>query len=84
MEVETLRNLLIGETGITSTSIPQLNKTLQNKRFMTQIILDNNRIGVDGAKKFAQGIANNETMTDLRMANCSIEEEGAIAIAGVL
>jgi hypothetical protein len=53
MEVETLRNLILGETGITASSIPSLNKCLQNKRFMTQIILDNNRIGVNGAKLFA-------------------------------
>jgi dihydrodipicolinate reductase len=69
MEVETLRNLIVGETGLTASSIPQLNKCLQNKRFMTQIILDNNRIGVQGA------------MTDLRMANCNIEEDGAVAIS---
>ena len=32
----------------------------------------------------ADGIRDNETMTDLRIANCQIGEEGAIAIAAVL
>jgi hypothetical protein len=37
---------------------------------MTQLVLDNNRIGQVGAKLLADGIRDNETMTDLRIANC--------------
>ena len=48
---------------------------------MTQLVLDNNRIGQAGAKLLADGIRDNETMTDLRIANCQIGEEGAILIA---
>ena len=51
---------------------------------MTQLVLDNNRIGQVGAKLLADGIRDNETMTDLRIANCQIAEEGAITIAAVL
>ena len=46
--------------------------------------MDNNKIGQQGAALLADGIRDNETMTDLRIANCSIMEEGAISIAAVL
>ena len=80
-EIETLRNFTIADCGLTHASIPFLSKCLTNKRFMTQLVIDNNRIGTPGAKLLADGIKDNETMTDLRIANCQIGEEGAIAIA---
>jgi hypothetical protein len=60
----------MADCGLSQASIPYLSKCLINKRFMTQLVLDNNRIGQEGAKLLANGIRDNETMTDLRIANC--------------
>jgi Ran GTPase-activating protein (RanGAP) involved in mRNA processing and transport len=37
-------------------SIPTLANCLQNKKFLTKLLLDGNTIGVEGAKALAKGI----------------------------
>jgi len=48
-EIETLRIITLAQTGITFESMPILSKALSNKRFLTKLVLDNNRIGTKGA-----------------------------------
>jgi Ran GTPase-activating protein (RanGAP) involved in mRNA processing and transport len=55
-----------------------LSQALANKRFLTKLLLDNNKIGVEGAQILAKGIAANETLTNLHLANCQLGEEGTI------
>lgn len=52
-EIETLRIITLGSTGLTKDSIPDLSYALQNKRFLTKLLLDNNKIGPQGATMLA-------------------------------
>jgi Ran GTPase-activating protein (RanGAP) involved in mRNA processing and transport len=78
---ETLRVMTFSDTGVTKTSIPYLAKSLKNKRFLTKLMLDSNFIGIDGAKMLSEGLRQNETLTNLHLSHCQIQEEGAIALA---
>ena len=64
--------------------MPALSTALENKRFLTKLLLDNNKIGPQGAAILAQGIKSNETLTNLHLANCGLLEEGTLEIANVL
>lgn len=55
-EVETLRIITLANTGVTKLGIPALARSLQNKRFLTKLLLDNNVIGPEGAQLLADGI----------------------------
>jgi len=79
-----LRIITLAETGISSASIPELSNCLRNKRFLTKLLLDHNRIGPEGARTLAAGIKENETLTNLHLSNCFIGEEGAIALSAAL
>jgi hypothetical protein len=79
-----LRVITLADTGISHLSIPYLARSLKNKRFLTKILLDFNKIGVEGAKTLADGIKDNETLTNLHLSHCNILEEGAIALASAL
>jgi Ran GTPase-activating protein (RanGAP) involved in mRNA processing and transport len=48
---------------------------------LTKILLDQNKIGVEGAKTLAEGLKENETLTNLHLSHCIILEEGAISLA---
>jgi len=67
---ETLRVITVADAGITKASIPVFAKSLRNKRFLTKILLDSNKIGVDGAKILAEGLKDNETLTNLHLSHC--------------
>jgi Ran GTPase-activating protein (RanGAP) involved in mRNA processing and transport len=64
--------------------MPVLSQALANKRFLTKLLLDNNKIGPVGAATLAKGLSANETLTNLHLANCSLGEEGTLEIAQVL
>jgi len=64
--------------------MPTLSQALANKRFLTKLLLDNNKIGAEGATLLAKGLAANETLTNLHLANCQLGEEGTLEIARVL
>lgn len=64
--------------------MPILSQSLANKRFLTKLLLDNNKIGPAGAQMLAKGLAANETLTNLHLANCGLGEEGTLEIATVL
>ena len=78
---ETLRVITVADAGLTKISIPFLAKSLKNKRFLTKISLDHNKIGVEGAFLLTEGIKANETLTNLHLSHCAILEEGAIVLA---
>lgn len=78
---ETLRVITVADAGLTKLSIPSLAKSLKNKRFLTKILLDHNKIGVEGAALLTEGIKANETLTNLHLSHCVILEEGAIILA---
>ncbi len=67
---ETLRVITLADTGLTKTSIPLLSRALKNKRFLTKIMLDQNKIGVEGAKLLAEGLKDNDTLTNLHLSQC--------------
>lgn len=71
----------MADADITKASIPVFARSLRNKRFLTKILLDSNKIGVEGAKILAEGLKDNETLTNLHLSHCQILEEGAVAIA---
>ena len=52
-EIDTLRIITVANTKITKSSIPTLSDSLQNKRFLTKLLLDNNDIGQEGAQVLA-------------------------------
>ena len=78
---DTLRVITLQNLGISENSIPQLSKCLQNKKFLTKLLLDGNIIGVAGAEALANGIKDNETLTNLHLSDCMILEDGAKALA---
>jgi len=47
-------------------------------------MLDGNTIGVQGAEALAAGIKDNETLTNLHLADCMILEDGAKALSHCL
>ena len=55
-DVETLRIITLANTNVTKAGIPALAQSLQNKRFLTKLLLDNNAIGPEGAQLLADGI----------------------------
>jgi Ran GTPase-activating protein (RanGAP) involved in mRNA processing and transport len=48
-DIETLRIITLAQTNITHLSMPILSQSLANKRFLTKLLLDNNKIGQVGA-----------------------------------
>ena len=54
---------------------------LQNKKFLTKLMLDGNVIGIEGAKALSKGIKDNETLTNLHLSDCCIMEDGAKELA---
>jgi hypothetical protein len=48
-DIETLRIITLAQTNITHLSMPILSQSLANKRFLTKLLLDNNKIGPVGA-----------------------------------
>ena len=44
-KIQTLRIITVADCGITKSSIPALSDALQSKRFLTKLLLDNNKIG---------------------------------------
>ena len=64
--------------------MPTLSSALAHKRFLTKLLLDHNKIGAAGASLLAKGLAVNETLTNLHLANCQLGEEGTLEIATVL
>lgn len=44
-EIETLRIITLANTQITKDAIPDLSQALENKRFLTKLLLDKNKIG---------------------------------------
>ena len=81
---ETLRVITIADGGISKLSITAFSKTLKNKKFLTKVLLDFNKIGIEGAKILADGLKENETLTNLHLSHCLILEEGAHHIAAAL
>ena len=81
---ETLRVVTLADANLTHLALPVFAKSLRNKRFLTKILLDSNRIGIEGAKTLAEGLKDNETLTNLHLSHCLILEEGAIALAQAL
>jgi Ran GTPase-activating protein (RanGAP) involved in mRNA processing and transport len=81
---ETLRVITIADAGITKMSIPYFAKSLSNKRFLTKVLLDYNKIGPEGAKTLSEGLKENETLTNLHLSHCEILEEGAVSLASSL
>jgi Ran GTPase-activating protein (RanGAP) involved in mRNA processing and transport len=81
---ETLRVITIADAGITKASIPQFARSLSNKRFLTKVLLDSNKIGPEGAKTLAEGLKDNETLTNLHLSHCEILEEGAVSLSAAL
>jgi len=81
---ETLRVITIADAGLTKASIPNFARSLVNKRFLTKILLDMNKIGPEGAKTLAEGLKENETLTNLHLSHCEILEEGAVSLASAL
>ena len=55
-DIETLRIITLANTQVTKACIPALAQSLQNKRFLTKLLLDNNNIDSDGAALLASGI----------------------------
>ena len=49
MHNETLRVITLADIGLTKISIPFIAKAMKNKRFLTKILLDQNKIGSEGA-----------------------------------
>ena len=47
-------------------------------------MLDSNKIGPEGAKILADGLKDNETLTNLHLSHCEILEDGAVALAHAL
>ena len=70
MHNETLRVITLADAGITKISLPTFAKSLRNKRFLTKILLDSNKIGVEGAKTLTEGLKDNETLTNLHLSHC--------------
>ena len=81
---ETLRVITIADAGITKLSIPVFARSLSNKRFLTKVLLDSNKIGPEGAKTLAEGLKDNETLTNLHLSHCEIMEDGAVALSTAL
>ena len=48
-DIETLRIITVASTLITHVSMPALATSLENKKFLTKLLLDNNKIGPQGA-----------------------------------
>lgn len=59
MRNETLRVFTVADAQLTKAAIPKFSECIRNKHFLTKILLDNNRIGVDGARLLAEGITGN-------------------------
>ena len=78
---DTLRVITLQNVGISQNCIPDLANCLQNKKFLTKLLLDGNIIGVDGARALAKGIKDNETLTNLHLSDCLIMEDGAKELA---
>lgn len=76
--------ITLADAGLSKASIPQFAKSLTNKRFLTKILLDQNKIGPEGAKTLADGLKDNETLTNLHLSHCEILEEGALAMSHAL
>jgi Ran GTPase-activating protein (RanGAP) involved in mRNA processing and transport len=84
IENDTLRVITLQNVQISEACIPQLSNCLQNKKFLTKLLLDGNIIGVEGAKALAKGIRDNETLTNLHLSDCLIMEDGAKELANSL
>jgi len=56
-DIETLRIITVAGCQLTPDSMPILSKALGNKRFLTKLVLDNNKIGKEGAELLALGIS---------------------------
>ena len=78
---DTLRVITLQNMCISESCIPYLSKCLQNKKFLTKLLLDGNVIGVEGAKTLSIGIRDNETLTNLHLSDCLILEDGAKELA---
>jgi len=59
MRNATLRVFTVADAQLTKACIPKLSEMMKNKLFLTKILLDNNRIGIDGARLLAEGIMDN-------------------------
>lgn len=81
LENDTLRVITLQNLCISESCIPNLSRCLQNKKFLTKLLLDGNIIGIQGAKTLANGIAENETLTNLHLSDCMIMEDGAKELA---
>ena len=46
--------------------------------------MDSNKIGPEGARVLAEGLKENETLTNLHLSHCEIMEEGAVSLATAL
>ena len=77
LENDTLRVITLQNVSISEGCIPHLSQCLQNKKFLTKLLLDGNIIGVEGARALSRGIKDNETLTNLHLSDCLIMEDGA-------
>lgn len=81
---DTLRVITLQNLGLSAAAIPSLSLCLQNKKFLTKLMLDGNVIGIEGARALSKGIKDNETLTNLHLSDCGIMEDGAKELAKCL
>ena len=61
-----------------------LAEALKTNTTLTDIILDNNKIGDEGAKAIAEALKTNTTLINLKLSTNIIGDEGANALAEAL
>ena len=64
--------LNLSRVGATELSMPHLSACLKTKKLLLKLMLDNNRIGEEGAKLLAEGLAGGDALTHLTLSNSSI------------
>jgi Ran GTPase-activating protein (RanGAP) involved in mRNA processing and transport len=77
---ETLRVITIADAGITKISIPPFARSLSNKRFLTKVLLDSNKIGPEGSSRLASYLLSNTSVTALDCSSNPLGDEGVAAI----
>ncbi|KAH0571519.1 putative NOD3 protein [Spironucleus salmonicida] len=80
-----LQKLTLNGNGITFLSIPILSNILSNLQCgLVELSLDDNPLGVEGAKALSYGLSQNQSLKKLSLNNCALDDDGVAIIAATL
>jgi Ran GTPase-activating protein (RanGAP) involved in mRNA processing and transport len=82
----TLQKLTLSYNAITSTGVGVLLDTMEHSCHITDLDLENNRIGNEGASLLARSLGNNAlpNLTRLSLSYCGIGNDGFMALVSAL